>query len=183
MDRTQKEDLVATMRRTFEQTSIVVVTHYIGLSVAEMTRLRQEFRDAGARFRVTKNRLVRLALDGTPYEGISHLFVGPTAIAYADDPVAVAKVVVAYAKANEKLVIVGAGLGAQAINADAVKALATMPSLDELRGKLLGVIHAPASKLVGVLPAPASTLVRVLDAPAGKLHGVFRAYTERDKAA
>lgn len=183
MDRRDKEDLVATLHRTFDETAIVVVTHYSGLTVAEMGDLRRRMRDAGASFKVTKNRLTRLALQGTRFAGLERLFVGPTAIAYSPDPVSAAKVAVDYAKTNQKLIVVGGGLGEQVLDPDGVKALATMPSLDELRAKLIGVFNAPASKLVGTLPAPAQKMVGVLDAPARNMVGVLQAYAQSKQAA
>ncbi len=168
MDRSSKEELVAHFHGVFSQTAVVVVTHYTGLSVAEATKLRRQMRDAGASFKVTKNRLTRLALAGTPYEALQDLFVGQTAIAYSDDPVAAAKASVDFAKANEKLVILGGAMGETRLDADGVKALATMPSLDELRGKLVGLIQAPATKVAGVLQAPAGQLARVMAAYGAK---------------
>lgn len=172
MDRTQKEDLVASMHQTFGKTSLVVVTHYSGLTVGEMTDLRAKMRESGAQFQVTKNRLTRLALEGTDYEGLKDLFTGPTAMAYSQDPVAAAKTAVDYAKKNGKLIVVGGALGPRVLDADGVKALAAMPSLDELRGKI-----------VGLLAAPATRVATVLNAPAGQLARVFGAYGEQGEAA
>jgi large subunit ribosomal protein L10 len=166
VDRAGKEQLVAALHRTFAESSAVVVTHYIGLTVAELGDLRAKMREAGAGLKVTKNRLAKLALAGTPYEQLDGLFTGPTAIAYAADPVAPAKVVAAYAKTNPKLVVIGGGLGRQVLDEEAVKALASLPSLAELRARLLGVLSAPASRLVGVLQAPAGQVARVLQARA-----------------
>lgn len=166
MDRTQKEELVAEMRQTFSGTAVVVVTHYTGLTVAEMSALRAKMRDQGAGFKVTKNRLTRLALDGTPYRGLSDLFTGPTAIAYSDDPVAAPKVAADFAKSNPKLVLLGGGLGDKVLGVEDVKTLATLPSLDEIRGKLVGLLNAPATKVAGVLQAPAGQIARVLAAHA-----------------
>ncbi len=166
MDRTQKEELVADMHQTFSGAAVVVVTHYTGLSVAEISELRAKMREQGARFKVTKNRLTRLALDGTPYQGLTDLFFGPTAIAYSDDPVAAPKVAADYAKSNPKLVLLGGGLGDKVLDANGVKTLATLPSLDEIRGTLVGLLNAPATKVAGVLQAPAGQLARVLAAHA-----------------
>ncbi|SLN40023.1 50S ribosomal protein L10 [Oceanibacterium hippocampi] len=166
MNRDQKADWVRSLNAVFEQTAAVVVTHYSGMTVAEVNDLRREMRKAGAQFKVTKNRLTRLALDGTPYQGMEDLFKGPTAIAYSDDPVSASKVAVAYAKKNERLVILGGAMGATKLDAEGVKQLATMPSLDELRGKIVGLLQAPATKLAGVIQAPASQLARVIDARA-----------------
>lgn len=164
MDRTQKEDLVASLRETFDAAEMVVVTHYSGLTVAEMGDLRGQMREAGASFKVTKNRLTRLALEGTKYEGISDLFSGPTAIAYSEDPVAAAKVAVKFSKENEKLVVIGGGLGSETLDVDSVKALATLPSLDELRAKIVGMINTPATRIAGVMQAPAGQVARVIGA-------------------
>lgn len=164
MDRAAKKELVAHFHEVFSTTSVVVVTHYAGLSVAEATELRRQMRAAGASFKVTKNRLTRLALSGTPYESLQDLFVGQTAIAYSDDPVAAAKASVDFAKTNEKLVILGGAMGETRLDANGVKALASLPSLDELRGRLVGLIQAPATKVAGVLQAPAGQLARVFAA-------------------
>ncbi len=168
MNRAQKEEMVAELNAVLSRTSLVVVTHYSGLKVAQISDLRRQMRDSGASFKVTKNRLVRLALDGTPYHQLADLFAGPTAIACSDDPIAAAKVAVDYAKKNTKLVIVGGALGDVRLDADGVKALASMPSLDELRGKLIGLIQAPATKVARVLQAPAGQLARVLQAKSEK---------------
>lgn len=166
MDRAGKEQLVATLHRTFRESSVVIVTHYIGLTVAELGDLRAKMREAGAGLKVTKNRLAKRALVDTPYEQLDGLFTGPTAIGFATDPVAPAKVVTAFAKTNPKLVVIGGGLGRQVLDGDGVKALASLPSLGELRGQLLGMISTPASRLVGVLQAPGGQLARVLKARA-----------------
>ncbi|MDX1580962.1 MAG: 50S ribosomal protein L10 [Alphaproteobacteria bacterium] len=164
MDRAQKKELVSELHEVFDSTEAVVVTHYIGLSVAEISDLRQQMREAGARFRVTKNRLTKLALEGTKCDPISHLFTGPTGIAYADDPVAPAKVAVEFAKKNEKLKILGGMMGEQELDYDGVKALADLPSLDELRAKIVGMINTPATRVAGVMQAPAGQLARVFGA-------------------
>ncbi len=164
MDRTQKEELVATLNKTFDETEMVVVTHYSGLTVAEISDLRDRIREAGAKFKVTKNRLTRLALKNTKFEGISNLFIGPTAIAYSNDPVAAAKISVEFAKENNKLIVIGGALGSDILDADGVKALATLPSLDELRGKIVGLMQAPASKIAQVLQAPGGQVARVISA-------------------
>lgn len=168
MDRAQKRDMVAHLKDVFSSTNCVVVTHYSGLNVAQMTDLRREMRSAGAEFKVTKNRLTKLALDGTPYSALADLFTGPTAIAFSDDPVAPAKVAVDFAKKHDKLVVLGGAMSQTVLDADGVKALATMPSLDELRGKLVGLLQAPATKVAGVLQAPAGQLARVLAAQGAK---------------
>jgi large subunit ribosomal protein L10 len=164
VDRSQKEELVASMHDAFEGAASVIVTHYTGLTVAEVTDLRAQMREAGASFKVTKNRLTRLALKDTPYEGISDLFTGPTAMAYSADPVAPAKVAVNFAKKNEKLVVIGGAMGETALDADAVKSLAAMPSLDELRAKIAGMLTQPAAKIASVLSAPGGQVARVISA-------------------
>jgi len=146
----------------------VVVTHQTGLNVDEVTQLRRQVRSAGASFRVTKNRLAKRALAGTPFESLSSLFTGPTAIAFSRDPVAAAKVVVGYANRNERLTIIGGGLAGQQIDAVGIKELASLPSLDELRGKLIGLLQAPAVRLATVLQASAGQIARILAAYAEK---------------
>ena len=164
MDRSQKEELVASMHDAFEGAASVVVTHYTGLTVAEVTDLRAKMRDAGASFKVTKNRLIRLALKDTAYEGIADLFTGPTAMAYSADPVAPAKVAVEYAKKNEKLIVIGGAMGENTLDIDGVKSLAALPSLDELRAKLAGLLTQPAAKIASVLQAPGGQVARVISA-------------------
>jgi large subunit ribosomal protein L10 len=168
VDRTTKKDWVGALHDTFGSVGLVVVTHYSGLTVAEMTDLRGKMRAAGASFKVVKNRLTRLALAETEYEAIADLFKGPTAIAFSKDPVMAAKVAVDYAKTNEKLRILGGSLGTNRLDVDGVKALASLPSLDELRGRLVGMISTPATRIAGVLQAPAGQLARVLNAKAQK---------------
>jgi len=164
VDRAQKEELVAELKTTFDETTSVIVAHYSGLTVAEMTDLRSRMREAGAQFRVTKNRLTKLALDGTKCDPLTQFFAGPTAIAYSDDPVAAARVTVEFAKENEKLIVLGGMMGETELDSAGVKALASMPSLDELRGKIVGLLNAPATKIAGVLQAPAGQLARVVGA-------------------
>jgi len=168
VERSKKEELVASLRQSLSDTACVVVTHQTGLTVAEVTSLRRQMRAAGASFKVTKNRLARLALAGTPFERLSPMFTGPTAIAYSRDPVAAAKVAVEFANRNDKLQIIGGGLGERQLDVEGVKALASLPSLDQLRAKLIGVLQAPASRIAAVLQAPGSQLARVLDAYAKK---------------
>lgn len=168
MDRAEKKELVAHLNGVFGEATVVVVAHYSGLTVAQMTDLRTRMLDAGASFKVTKNRLAKLALEGTPLEGIFDLFTGPTAIAYSNDPVAAPKVAAAFAKENDKLVILGGAMGDTVLNADGVKVLASLPSLDELRAKLVGMIQTPATRIAGVLQAPGGQLARVLNAYATK---------------
>jgi large subunit ribosomal protein L10 len=164
VDKAQKADVVEELKGVFSDSGALVVAHYTGMTVAQMGDLRDRMRAAGASFKVAKNRLAVRALQGTAVEGIAHLFKGPTGIAYSKDPVAASKVAVAYAKDNEKLVILGGSVGATALDAQGVKALATLPSLDELRGKLVGLILAPATKIAGVVQAPAASLARVISA-------------------
>jgi large subunit ribosomal protein L10 len=166
VDRGQKQKIVDGLQKDLTGTSCVVVTHQSGLSVAEITLLRQQVRDAGASFRVTKNRLAKRALDGTPFQPLSSLFTGPTAIAFSVDPVAAAKVVVGYANRNNKLTIIGGGLAGRRMDAAEVRELASLPSLDELRGKLIGLLQAPAARLARVLQAPAEQVARLLAAHA-----------------
>jgi large subunit ribosomal protein L10 len=164
VDRAEKENLVASLHRTFSETAVVLVTHYSGLTVAEIGDLRKRMRDAGAGLKVTKNRLTKLALEDTRYGSLEGLFKGPTAIAYANDPVAAAKVAVGFAKTNAKLVLLGGSVGGQLLDGEGVKALAALPSLDELRGRLVGLLNAPATRIAGVLQAPAGQLARVCSA-------------------
>lgn len=171
MDRSQKEKLIASLNKTFKDAELVVITQQAGLTVSEVTDLRRQMRAAGASFRVAKNRLTRRALEGTRFQYLSTMFKGPTAIAFSRDPVAAAKVAVGFANRNEKLTIVGGGLGERSLDVASVKALATLPSLSKMRAKLLGLIAAPATKLATVINAPASQLARVIDAHAKKAGG------------
>ena len=164
MNRVEKEEVVAGLNRTFGEAAAVIVTHYRGLNVAEMNDLRGRMREAGAGFRVAKNRLARLALDGTPYAPLAGMFDGPVAIAYSDDVIAPAKTCVNFARQNDKLVVLGGAMGATMLDADAVRDLANLPSLDELRGRIAGLLNAPAAKVAGVLKAPAGQLARVMNA-------------------
>jgi len=164
VDRIEKKELVASLHQVFDDTAIVVVTHYAGLTVAEMGDLRGRMREAGASFKVTKNRLTRLALDGTKFENLADLFIGPTAIAYSEDPVAAAKVAVNFAKDNDKLVVLGGALGAESLDIERIRTLAALPSLDELRAKIISMLKTPATRIAGVLQAPAGQLARVMGA-------------------
>ena len=168
MDRTEKHAFVASLAAVFADTSMVVVTRNGGVPVAPGAGLGGRVRAAGATFKVAKNRLATLALDGTRFDGIVPLLKGPTALAWAPDPVAVAKVAVEFAKTNDKLVILGGALGTQTLNADGVRALAELPSLDVLRAQLVGLIATPATRIAGVLQAPAGQLARVFGAYAKK---------------
>lgn len=168
MDRTEKQNLVASLKGLFERVNLVVITQQSGLTVAESTKLRRQMREAGASFKVTKNRLARLALVGTKFEELAPLFTGPTAIAISEDPVAAARIVVNFAKGNEKLVLVGGALDGQMLDIDGVKALAALPSLDELRARLVGMVQTPATRIVRTLSAPAGQVARVIAAHAEK---------------
>ncbi len=164
MLRAEKAKVVEDLHRVLAEAAVVVVTHYQGLTVAESSELRRRLREAGGRFRVVKNRLARRALAGTPYEGLAPLLSGPTALAWSADPVAAPKVVVEFGKENEKLVVRGGALAGRLLDAEAVAELAKLPSLDELRARLVALLQTPASRLVGVLQAPAGQLARVLAA-------------------
>ena len=168
MDRSQKADAVAALNATFNEVGVVVVTRNLGMTVAQTTALRVKMRDAGASFKVSKNSLAKLAIANTDYAGIDDILTGPVALATSVDPVAAAKIVVEFAKTNDKLEIVGGAMGSLVLNADGVKALATMPSLDELRAKLIGLVQAPATKLAQLSTAPAAKLARVFGAYAAK---------------
>lgn len=172
MDRTEKREFVTGLAAALADVSMVVVTQNLGLTVAEATDLRRRMRAAGATFKVAKNRLAHLAVDGTRFEGLKPMLKGPTALAWSKDPVAAAKAAVEFAKTNEKLVLIGGALGTQTLNADGVKALAELPSLETLRAGLLGMINTPATRLAGILQAPAGQLARV-----------FGAYAKRDEEA
>ena len=164
MDRNQKAKLVESLNGVFASAGVVVVTHYTGLTVSEMTDLRGKMTEAGASFKVTKNRMAKLALEDTNAAPITELFSGPTAIAWSDDPVSAPKIVANFAKDNEKLVILGGVMGETVLDANGVKALAELPSLDELRGKLVGMISTPATRIAAVTAAPAGQLARVFGA-------------------
>jgi large subunit ribosomal protein L10 len=164
VEKAKKAEVVEDLNGVFTKAGSVVVAHYSGMTVAQMNDLRGRMRANGASFRVAKNRLAVRALKGTPIEGISQLFKGPTGIAVSDDPVAASKVAAAYAKDNDKLVILGGSVGTMALDAAGVKALAALPSLDELRAKIVGLIQAPATKIAGILQAPAGQLARVISA-------------------
>ncbi|WP_288417332.1 50S ribosomal protein L10 [uncultured Novosphingobium sp.] len=171
MDRSQKADSVASLNAVFNEVGVVVITRNLGMSVAQSTALRLKIRDAGATYKVAKNKLAQLAIKNTDYAGIDTMFSGPTAIATSVDPVAAAKAVVDFAKTTDKIEIVGGSMGTHVLNADGIKALASMPSLDEMRGTLIGLIQAPATKIAQLTVAPASKLARV-----------FNAYAEKDAA-
>ncbi|MEO1168851.1 MAG: 50S ribosomal protein L10 [Pseudomonadota bacterium] len=164
MDRAQKTEAVTELNRTFTEAGVVVVTRNLGLSVAESSDLRAKMREAGASFKVSKNRLAKIAIKDTPYDPLSDLLNGPTALAWSDDPVAAPKVVAEFAKANDRLEIVGGAMGETVLDLDGVKALAALPSLDELRGTIVGLLNAPATKVAQLANAPASKLARVFGA-------------------
>jgi large subunit ribosomal protein L10 len=168
MDRAEKAELVTSLQQVFQNTNVVVVCHYAGLTVAQMSALRRQMRQAGASVKVAKNRLAKIALEGTDVASISTLMKGPTLIAYSGDPVAAPKVVSDFAKVNEKLVILGGAMGKTALDPNGVKALASLPSLDELRARLVGLIQAPATKIAQVVTAPAAKVARVFGAYAAK---------------
>ena len=169
MNRNEKAELIETLQSTLSEATAVVVTHQTGLTVAESSDLRGRMREAGAGFKVTKNRLTKIALQGTKYEDITDLFTGPTAMGTSADPVSAAKTLVAFAKENDKLTIVGGSLDGKVLDKAGVEALATLPSLDELRAKLVGLLNAPATKVARVAQAPAAKLARVIQARADQL--------------
>ena len=171
MDRTEKREFVSSLAGVFAETSMVVVTQNRGLTVAEVSDLRRKMRDGGSTYKVAKNRLAALALDGTPFDGIKPMLKGPTALAWSRDPVAVAKTAVDFAKTNEKFVVIGGALGTQTLDAAGIRALADLPSLDTLRARLVGMLQTPATRVAGVLAAPAGQLARV-----------FGAYAKKDEA-
>ena len=171
MDRAEKRQLVATLNETFSNASVVVVAHYSGLTVAQMSALRRQMREAGASLKVAKNRLVKIALEGTALANAAPLFKGPTVIAYSSDPVAAPKVAVDFARGHDKFVILGGAMGTTNLDPEGVRALATLPSIEELRARLVGVIQTPATRVAQVLNAPAAQLARV-----------FQAYADKDKS-
>ncbi len=166
MDRAAKRELVAQLHDVFKDTGVVVVAHYSGMTVAQMTDYRKRVSDAGGKVKVAKNRLAKLALDNTQSAAIADLFSGPTCIAYSDDPIAAAKAAVDFSKENDKLVILGGTMGDTVLDADAVKALAALPSLDELRAKIIGLLTAPQTKIVRTIKEPSAKLTRVIQAKA-----------------
>ena len=171
VDRIEKREFVAELSAVFAETSMVVVTRNAGMTVADVTELRRKMRLAGASFKVAKNRLALLALDGTRFDGLKPMMKGPTAIAWSKDPVAVAKAAVEFAKTNDKFVLLGGSLGTQVLDVSGVKALAELPSLDTLRAKLLGMLNTPATRIASVVQAPAGQLARV-----------FAAYADANKS-
>lgn len=168
MNRAQKKTMIETTQETLKSAGVLVLTHNKGLTVAEVSELRRRMREAGAQYRVVKNRLAKLALEGSGFEQASDLMTGPTAMATSADPVAAAKVAVEFAKTNEKLVIIGGAFGDKALSVKEVETLAKMPSLDELRGKLIGLLQAPAQRIASILQAPGGQVARVIGAHARK---------------
>lgn len=168
MDRAQKREQVAELKQTFSETNVVVVTRNLGLTVAQSTALRNRMREAGARFKVTKNTLTLIALEGTPYAPIGDLLTGPTALATSDDPVAAAKAVVDFARTTDRLEIVGGAMGDTVLDVNGVRALAELPSLDELRARIVGLIQAPAAKIARTINEPGAQLARIFAAYAAK---------------
>ena len=172
MERAEKREFVSALNEVFKTSGSIVVAHYAGLSVAQMSDLRSRMREAGGTVKVAKNRLAKIALQGTESEGITHLFQGQTVIAYSDDPVTAPKVAVEFSKSHENLVVLGGAMGATELDADGVKALASLPSIDELRAKIVGMINTPATRIAQVVGAPAGQLARVVNA-----------YAQKDEAA
>jgi large subunit ribosomal protein L10 len=168
VDRAAKAELVTTLNGVFKDTGVIVVAHYAGMTVAQMTDYRRRIKEAGGSVKVAKNRLAKLALKDTKAAGIADLLKGPTCIAYSKDPISAAKVAVAYAKTNEKLVILGGAMGQTVLDSNGVKALAELPSLDELRAKLIGLLNAPATKIARIVKEPGAKLARVIQAKASK---------------
>lgn len=168
MDRAQKSEAVAALKQTFNEVGVVVVTRNLGLTVAQSTALRGQMRDAGASFKVAKNTLALIAVEGTQYAPLSDMLTGPTALATSIDPIAAAKVAVEFAKTNDRFEIVGGAMGDTLLDVNGVKALAELPSLDELRAKIVGLVQAPATKLAQLANAPAAKLARVFGAYAAK---------------
>ena len=169
MNRTEKAELIETLKSTFGAATTVVVTHQTGMTVAESSELRQKMREAGATYKVTKNRVTKLALQGTQFEGMAEFFTGPTAVSTSSDEIAAAKTIFEFTKANDKVSIVGGGLDGKVLSKEEVVALAQLPSLDGLRGKIIGLLQAPAGKVARVIAAPAGGLARVIKARSDQL--------------
>lgn len=164
MDRSEKEQLVSSLRQGLTESSLVIVAQQTGLSVAEVSDLRRQMREAGAQFKVAKNTLARFAVTGTPHEGLHGLLTGPTALAYSKDPVAAAKVTIKFAQGNEKFKVMGGALNGKVLNEKDIETLSKLPSLDALRAKIIGIISTPATRVAGILQAPAGQLARVFSA-------------------
>jgi len=172
LDRTEKREFVAGLHDALSGVSMIVITRNQGLTVAEATELRRRMRAAGATFKVAKNRLAHLALEGPQFDGLKPLLKGPTALAWAEDPVAVAKTTVEFARTNEKFVLIGGALGSRTLDAAGIRALAELPSLDTLRARIVGMITTPPTRIAGVLQGPGGQLARV-----------FGAFAKREEAA
>ena len=170
MNGIHKAVLIETLQSTFNVSKTVVVAHQVGMTVVESSDLRQKMRDAGAGLKVTKNRIAKLAIKGTRYEGLDSIFTGPTIVGTSEDPVAAAKILVDYAKGNSKITIIGGSMDGKTLDRADVEALAKMPSLDELRGKLVGLVQAPAAKIARVMQAPAGKMARVIKVREDQLH-------------
>ena len=168
VNRARKETEVEALKKIFNEEDLIVVTHYSGLTVSEVTKLRRQLREQGASFKVTKNTLARRALEGTKFAHLADMFTGPTGVAFSKDPIAAAKVTYEFAMSNDNLIILGGAMGKEALDKGAVIQLAKLPSLDALRGKIVGLLKAPASKVAGVIQAPAGQLARVIGAYAAK---------------
>jgi large subunit ribosomal protein L10 len=168
VDRAEKKESISALKEAFTAANVVVVAHYSGLTVAQMQTLRRQMKQAGATVKVAKNRLAKIALEGSDVASIASLLKGPTVIALSGDPVAAPKVAIDFAKANEQFVVLGGAMGKTALNVDGVKQLASLPSLDELRAKIVGLIQAPATKIAQVVNAPAAKVARVVQAYASK---------------
>ncbi len=172
MDRAEKREFVTAMNQVFSESGSIVVAHYSGLTVAQLSALRRQMSQAGGSVKVTKNRLAKIALEGTEVAHIGSLLSGPTILAYSQDPVVAPKVFVDFAKGNDKLIILGGAMGQTSLKPDAVKSLATLPSLDELRAKLIGLVQAPATKIAQVVTAPSAKVARVFGAYVAKNESV-----------
>ena len=164
MNRTEKAELIESLQSSLNDSTTVVIVHQVGMTVAESSDLRRKMRDAGAGFKVTKNRIAKLALKDTRYEDLESMFTGPTAVGTSQDPVAAAKTLVDYAKSNKKVTVIGGSMDGKTLDQAGVEGLAKMPSLDELRGKLVGLVQAPAAKIARVVQAPAGKMARVIKA-------------------
>ena len=168
MNRAQKKAWIEGVNQDAAKAGIVIVAHYKGLTVAEISQLRVDTRKAGAKLKVTKNLLAKRAIADTQYAGLAHLFKGPTVTAFASEPVSAAKVLSDFAKKNEKLVLIGGAFGATVLDKAAIQNLASLPSMDELRAKILAMLNTPATRLAVLLKAPASGLARLQSAKAAK---------------
>lgn len=171
MDRAQKREFVASFNETLGNAGVIVVAHYAGLSVAQMTDLRARMKEAGGQIKVAKNRLVKRALEGTDAESIQDLFQGPTCVAFSVDPVAAPKITVEFAKKNQNLAILGGAMGSTVLDVDGVRSLASLPSLDEIRATIAGLLQAPAGKIARILNEPGGQIARVLQARADQAAG------------